>query len=463
MEKLFEINKELFALRQNKQYEKVLDYYKTSVHKQFEREEIIAHDYLVANLLHALRKSNKTLQAIEYMHNHLRLFPDIYLHTQTYYEYGWNLYQHIKHTEINHTNQTLPRYAADALKIISKELKKENYLLFSRLFFILSKKMLLKGEPAKRLDALFEQYTWEDFSPEPQKTTLTKKGVQKEIELASDQETFLVRRSKTLLLNQRYHECITHCEETLQKIQKFHQGNQLWISRNLSMALAQTGQTHHAIEKLHKVANTKKDWYLYHELAQMYQHAEKYEEALLWFCKAALRQGNTHYKTGLYENMSRFFEKTREHDQLCLHLGLANAIRKEQNWRIPSENQTLAKKHACQTDNGLQSEKIYEQLSKWWQCQTANHESQNYETGTITRILNDGENGDGFITAKGGKSIYFRFKKCQIPSDQIRQGVKVSFLATSRTYKGKEVWNATRVNLAEEKESSNTIKKPPQP
>ncbi len=451
MNTLYEINKEIFQLRKEQKYDEVLEVYKNKVHKHFQQSDIIGSDYLVANVVHCLRKSGKTMQAIDFVIRSLNYFPGLNEHTQTHYELGWALYQHLKKTEINTSQNQLPNYIATAIKMLRSPLWKENYLLFSKLYLMLSKKMMVKGEAVKALDQLSDTLDAKMFDHQPKTTTLQKGGKEKNIELASDYETYMVRRSKSLLLNERYEECIAHCNQTLEKISRFHQGNQLWIARNLAMAWQQTGQTNKAIEKMKEVAQSKKDWYLYHELAQMMACTSKTEQALQWYCKAALRQGNTHYKTGLYENMIRFFAENKYDDQpICQHINLANTIRKEQNWKIPTHNTMYLQKRNCDQNSNQSSSDIYKELSRWWQTKSAETDTEEATTGTITRILNNDSNGDGFITTTDGRSIYFRFKKAQLDPSDIQTGLKVKLKAMQRMFKGKEVWNAVWVKKAAE-------------
>lgn len=446
METIQTINQQIYQLRTQGNYRQALDVYKNKVHQKFTKDQIIANDYLMANILHCIRKSSNPLKGLDYMQNHLKYFPDLQTHKQTCFEYGWSLYQHIKSIELNNTTDKVPDFMQNAMKLVNKQLAKQNYLLFSRLLLLISKKMMVKGEPVKSLDEFLDKFAESDFEGIAQKVKVKIKGKEKQVELASDKETYLVRKSKSLLLNQRFSECVKHSENTLKIIDHFHQGNQLWIARNLAAALSKTGRVKAGITKLRQVAETKKDWYLYHEVAQLYNQAENEKEALSWYCKAALRQGNTHYKTGLYENMCSFLSETAYTEKVCQHLHLANAIRKQQQWKIPAENHQLQVQHGCKSEVDQSVDQCYNDLTAWWQQHITDvPESEEMETGTITRILNDGSNGDGFITSEKGKSIYFRFKKCNIAHEQIKYGVKVYFKAESRTFKGKQVLNAMKV------------------
>ncbi|GEM_PF-5837513 len=446
MENLNEINKQIFNYRKQERYNEALDVYKNNVHNKLPLDKICNNDHLIANILHCLRKTGKQEAAFSFFHNNLKTSPDWHKKPNTTFEYGWCLYQQIKNIGNNDFFDGIPDVIIKALEFHKTIDHNEQYLLYSLMFFELSKKMMQKGEPVKKLIELIEDIPENHFSANNENSIYFD---QKQKNKAPDFESFLVRKAKAYFLDARFDDCIKACDNAFNKIKKFHHGNHIWLSRNMALSLKQKGKTDEAIDRMEKIVLKKKDWFLLHELAKIYKYAGKENISFYYFCKAAIQHGHSPYKASLYEDMASVFRKSTDNKLTCMHLSLALKTREEQNWKIPDTLDELHKELNCGI-SGKSSANIYATLEKYWYDElketnvdkTADSHDTIEACGKITRILNPGINGDGFITTNDGKSIYFRFKKARIGNEELSENMNVRVFAKKRTYKGKEVWNA---------------------
>ncbi|MFN3557424.1 MAG: DUF7017 domain-containing protein [Bacteroidales bacterium] len=450
MESLYRINQEIFDYRQKQQYPQALETYKEKIHGQYPLAEIKETDLLVANILHCLRKTGRPEAGLSFLKNTLHLTPLPSTHPATWIEYGWCLYFNVKSIPPLQVPLHLQGTLHEAVEYLTLIDPAKDYLLMNLLFLELSRKLMQKGAPVALLASLVKylQPTWfYQKAPGENKATSEKQGHLQN--RASDMETFMVRKARALLLNGEFEPCIETCQVAFAKLEKFHHGNQLWLARTLAMALQQTGRTEEAIEKMTTLLQKKDDWFLHHEIACMYLHNNQPSPAKQHICRAALQQGHTPYKVGLYEEMGTIFASLFDKPLLCNHLWLAAITRQEQQWKISQILSGHFTEHQCQQPAGSAKE-LYKVLSQTWIAylgkQVSSQASENKEgihaSGHITRILNEGENGDGFITTLQGQSIYFRIKKTSVPAQEILPGTPVKVFARLREYKGKTVYNA---------------------
>lgn len=450
MGNLIRINQIIFDHRQKQLYEEALDVYKQQVHQQFSLDQIKQSDMLIANVLHCLRKTHRPELGLAFLNSTLALMPEREAHPATWAEYGWCLYFVIKGLNTEHLIEPVPRVLHEAVAFIQNIQLPQDYLIMNLLFLELSKKLMRKGAYGVLLLTLFSQLKAEWFKDCVENASdRPSSKVFKTAESASDLEVFLVRKSKALLLNGEFLQCIQACHAAFAKIGKFHNGNHIWLARTLAIALQQTGRPAEAIEKMKNLLLSKKDWFLHQELAGMYFQNNQQEQAVQHLVNAALIQGHTPYKAGLYEEMGIRYFSLFEEPLRCKILWLAAMTRKEQRWKLtPALNEHLQAYPYPQTTGS--AKQLYAMLSKQWadllQRQAATPTAKKQEGllthGHITRILNTGENGDGFITTHQGQGIYFRFKKTNMPPEEILQGTPIKVFARMRDYKGKSVYNA---------------------
>jgi tetratricopeptide (TPR) repeat protein/cold shock CspA family protein len=452
MESLVELNRLIFDLRQQEKFNEALAVFKEKIHRKFDLQTIASMDMLVANMLHCLRKTGKYREAFDFVNTTLKMHPAKPNHSQTCFELGWCLYYLVKNSSAELASKQIPDYLFYAASFFEDIDPAKEYLLYSLLFQELSKKLMHKGEPVDLLCKIVDHATINVFSADP---PISKpRGEIPGREGASDRETFMVRRAKAYLLAERPIDCLAACKEAFDQIKRFHHGNHVWLARTMAMAMQQNGDTQEAIDQMKKIIRSKNDWFLFHELAVLYHVAGNVADTRRALCQAAVSQGHSPYKAGLYEQMGSTYTHLFDEPFTVNMLRLAIATRKSQNWKLTLTLEKFLKTHGCpQTEDN--PETFYGKIISHWKkfivdsaTPQNDKNSEGFETtGTITRILNAGSNGDGFITTDDGKSIYFRTNKVKPNNMEIEPGCRVSVFAIARMYNQKEVLNALWVKL----------------
>jgi len=455
MKELQSINSEIFDLRQKQLYKEALEVYKEKVHNKFSAQQIKDFDYLVANVLFCLRKTDQQPAAVKFVDQSLQLQPNWQTHPGATAEYGWSLYSLVKNTRADDLLSAIPPYIVKAARLLPTIKTDRDYLLFRLLFQELSRKLMLRGPAAQLLAETIDPMEHTCFKG-PEKTKQPGTPVtHQNPETASDLETFLVRKAKVMLLTSQYEKCIDASNKAFELIEKFHHGNHIWLARNMAVSMQQTGNLAKAIEKMEQITRRKKDWFLFAELASMQIAAGNNAEGIVTICQAALQQGHSEFKAGLYQQIGLDYQEFFSKEIVCQHLWLAIKTRQEKGWKLPEPLQDFQAGNNCE-ELDMTSRQMYQKLAVEWSKITEQHRKAAKDSagnggmqskGTVTRILNEGENGDGFITTTDGISIYFRMKKVTPLVQTLAPGTQVETFAREREYKGNKVFNALWVKI----------------
>lgn len=442
MESLYNINKQIYELRQQQQYRQALALYKEKVDKKYPVEEIREVDHLIANVLFCLRKTKQYLPAIDFVNTYLYFKPLGVTHPNTCSELGWNWYFYVKTLPVNQLINQVPVRVKKAITFWKEIDGETNYLLYFMLLSELSRKLMQKGNAVVLLCQLLDEVNPDLLEKDP--TTVSNSSTtQKPFEKASHLEFYLVQKAKAQLLAGQFVQCMATCSEAFAKISRFHNGNHVWLARNMAFSLMQTGKLSEAIAEMEKIITKKNDWFLWHELAQMYRQSTAHAKlAGFAICKAYTEQGHTPYKAGLYQSMASNWNHLFDVYWQRLLVLLSIATRQGQNWNQPPALAQLAADLQCPTFTATEAV-LYKEIKTHClmlmdKLNDAKHLALSVYNGTITRILNPGENGDGFITTDKGLSVYFRSKKVKSPLYLVDEGARVEVKVNESTYKGRK-------------------------
>lgn len=436
-------NRHLYEFRMKGDYKGAITYYKDAIHKNIPLDEIKAHSFIIPNLLHCLRKNGQEREAFVFMEKQLCLKPGSDISEQWTFEIGWTLYQVLKKTGL----------AADEAG------SKINYYGWLRYLLALPSvcsngllwtKLLVKGTAwAMAVPANVDK--WASFllafdpaglSSEPME--MQQPGKNDSRPSASPREQHLMQLTKALFAAGRFNECMEQCRRALELIKRFHHGNQLWLSRRMALSLGSLGNHAEAIENMKSLLLKKDEWFIRGEIGNLLLENGEHDRALAWYASAALLRGHSEYKVGLY----------RSAGEVCLllpaysafadqHFKLAVAVRREKNWKVPVD----LFKHVGQGEgDGLSSSMLYEGLVSFWKAISVKADLQlkkreDVVEGKVTRILNEGVNGDGFITDTAGRGIYFRMKRVR-GTGVMRLDDRVVCSYFEREFGGRKVLNA---------------------
>jgi cold shock CspA family protein len=265
--------------------------------------------------------------------------------------------------------------------------------------------------------------------------------------LPSDRQRWYIETSKVLYLTKNYDKCIKCIERGFEKAKDFSPDNQFWLLRRKYLAMAELGKYENAIEGLKQLINTKSDWFLFKDLSEIFFRDNNKEMALSNACIASILPGKIDYKVSLFSYMAINLVQQK---QAPMHHWIVNQIKEKNNWKISSLNQ---ESNPRQENSGYSAKQLFE----FWIDQLKI--SGRLKKGKITKILHQGNKGDGFIEQANGQLVYFKSTDIIGNVRHLSEGCKVFFLKKSKQFKGKTSFQAYGILLADNDEKIRGIDK----
>jgi tetratricopeptide (TPR) repeat protein len=263
------------------------------------------------------------------------------------------------------------------------------------------------------------------------KIEIERKGVRKELELASAQEEWYALKTKALFETGQYEACSAMSKEALGYFEKFHYSYDVWFARRIALCKKQTGKTIEALQELLALLKKKKDWFIQSEIAGIYFELNEPENALKFAIEAIQNFGDLEYKVGLIILIADILCQKGENQWAFKHYTLSKLLREMENWNVPSSLIQKINKFDYQAITEDEISQLIAELTIFWK--NALPERKKLETrlrkytGLITKILHNDINGiDGFIQ-EGLENLYFRTRYDVSMSNRITAGVKVEF------------------------------------
>lgn len=431
----------VIQLRWKKDYETAVSYFKEAVVPHMTAAQIAMHPDLVMAVTDSLKELNKQAEALSFVIQWLKIDPQHIRNPKFLKNLSWLVYSFLK------TNQRLNQNFIDwffKLLIQLKNYQDEKYL-FGMLYFGLIKELKkYEQQPWPNISKLLEQFDEKCFDEEASKINFQKGGKDRTTELASDLEKYTMLKIKHFYASANYETCIAICKEALAKHKKFHHGNQVWITRYMALSYQQNAQFDEALHYLNKALSERKEWFIMHEIAVIYYKTKAFDTAIAMAIKAFAEGGYSPYKTSLFAVLSDWMSQKGDHKLAGKFAQLACQCRNEEGWSVP---QLLLQK-AKETSDAPAAEayNIYKTiLAELAPFDTGDKKKAWYGSGMITRILHEGENGDGFITDEYQQSIYFRIAQCKLALEEVYCGKYVSFKAITENRKGKDTHRALKI------------------
>ena len=443
------ISNAIVKLRWDKNFAQALQIYRNQIHGRFSRDEICGNHKLIGAIADCLKETGKIQEAIKMIEKIWQIDFQALQNPALLTNLAWIYFFALDATNRNalYSNRNRTSIIIRLLDHAVGTNPKLAGLLFFRYIETLAGMLPPDWSAAENL---FRLYNNETFSNEPGLVTIQIKGKPKETALASDREKWFVWKTKVLFALNKWEACIDTCKKALEAISRFHHGNQHWITRRMAQSFRQMGDIKQAIHEFEKLLQKRSDWFIEKELAEIYLQQNETQKALSIGLLACINQGFSEYKTGLFQLTGQIFRAANQTLEACRMFWLAYLIRAQQQWKTPNElKEALAK---CPPFPQKTAESFYNEIISDWKksgkydaIAKVQSEKTIHGNGTITRILHDGSNGDGFITDTQGRSIYFRFSNCKIPVQEIVESMEVGFSARAIERKNQKVFNATKV------------------
>lgn len=436
--------KTVIDLRWNKEYASALDHFKQHL-APHGRETVASQPKLVSAVCDCLRETGKVGEAVRFVLNWLRLNPADVVESGQGKNISWLFFFYFQQIK-GLPEQAELDFAGELLRQLWPDTAGRN--VAERLLFAWAEKQKETGPAGwTAIMEMFEKIPVEDFSTDNRSISLKLKGKQKEVELASAFEQAIMLRIKAAFSLQQYERCIRWSTEALQTGIEFHYGNKLWVTRYIGLCYRQLGELDKAVQHLRLVLRSRKEWFIYKELADLHRLKQEYNEALQAASEGVLLGGYSPFKTGLFELMGDLYQQQGKSESV-LWYRLAVQSRVESDWRVSMHLMQVA--GVGEHEEMPKAAEQYNKILPLIQGLTKQTDQFVVGLGTLTRILHEGANGDGFITADDGRTVYFRTGQGKVPADKLVLGMRLSFRAVEEERKGKKTLRALKIYEAKE-------------
>lgn len=434
----YEFSKNIRTLIAAKDYAGALGYFKAN--KQLiDPNEISANEYLVADMLTALRGTKAFRAGFEF----LKMYTVSINNTtplRVLNSYGWLVYFFLKQCYAS-LDETETATAETRILTLAQILNAQTDTYSLNLLDYLFKLIAQHQKSEKPSTQYFLLKLCESINPANLSYTcvsvqVEQKGQAKEMELASTREAWYSIYTKALLETKAYQQCIERCDEAILKIENLHYNNKVWFRRRVAQCLV--GQTDYqdAIPIYLEICKQRHDWFMLKELSACYFKTNNYSNALKFGCKAATEYGTINFKVELIELLGDVLLETNCIEMALKHYLLVKTIREAEKWKV--DKQLLDKLNTINnshTVNNASKEKLKTELTKFWNENAAAkplQQQKKVEKGTVIKLLQPKEQGvDGFIETTAGKSLYFFAAKSATIYTKLKVGAKVEFSTES--------------------------------
>lgn len=186
---------------------------------------------------------------------------------------------------------------------------------------------------------------------------------------------------------------------------KWHYNNDIWFARKEAFAYQQLGQREKAQKILQQITRKKRDWFLIFDLAQVTMDAQ---QQLKLMAEAALAPSKEAHKLKLYFKFYQLL-KTEQNEIAKQHLFLWAALRLNNKWAIPIQEQEILQQLQFPFTTAPSIASLLQQVQPYWKNLMQDQKVEILE-GRVLNILANQKSG--FIRS-GTKNYYFRTGKLE--------------------------------------------------
>jgi len=285
--------------------------------------------------------------------------------------------------------------------------------------------------------------TVELLSIECRSIEVERKGIKKQMELASDKENWYAFKTKALFETQHYLECFELSKQALETFDKFHYSNDVWFARRIALSKKHLGNPSDALNELLEILKKKKEWFIQTEVAEIYKEKGDPDNAFKYAIDAINNFGNLEYKVGLLVLIAELLDTKNEKELSFKHFMLSKLLRQHEEWGVPHSLELALQISGFAQLTMEQLPALKNELKKYWdsfkpQQPTQKTKSNELVTGRIDKILHNNERGaDGFIKYDN-KSIYFKLNTSDDLIRKLKIGLEVKFEIQPTKKEGKK-------------------------
>ena len=232
-----------------------------------------------------------------------------------------------------------------------------------------------------------------------------------------------------------YERCAEVTKSALDSVKDFVGNSIIWHKWRLGKSLSETNRPLEALGYLREIADIAREWFIYHEIADIYFRFGKSDMALDYLCPAVLSDEPLTSKFKIYHLIFRILTQ-RNSGFALMHGQLYYILMKEKGYDVPHDIEILGLDEA-----ELDKNEILGQIkSVWTQYRFRNQKRQH---GTVSKIFTD--RNYGFIMTENEDEIFFH--NDEFEGTGIFQGQQVSFYTEDSFDKSKMRKTVKAVNV----------------
>ncbi|MCK6648906.1 MAG: tetratricopeptide repeat protein, partial [Bacteroidia bacterium] len=274
MQELKNILQEAEKLKKNGNFAEAAALYEI----QYSNDEVRKDKWVGWNLAHCLRKAGNPNKALDICREVYKIDPKF---EQNNNLYAWCIYD--THIKIIQNDNDFMKAAEGIVSLTSQE---NEFSPYTRTVYAVVDH--LKKKPSYSSEQILHWINRLNPSLLDIKSSTIKGENGKDLKLASDLEKYYTTKSKALFENSQFADCIKICNEALSKISEFHYSNDVWLRRERAHCKAKMGDIKTAIEELESILLLKKDWFIQHEIGQLFFELGDKDKALSYCVEAVL-------------------------------------------------------------------------------------------------------------------------------------------------------------------------------
>jgi tetratricopeptide (TPR) repeat protein/cold shock CspA family protein len=391
---------------------------------------------------YTLRKLGRSKEALQVAHEVYEQVPDFSYNSNLY---AWCLYDVYMKQSPQEAARNESAFMRSALQI-AELCQSDPYSQFSpyvrTVFQVID---YFKAKPTNQSGSIL---AWTDKLDPAQLSEACGQGPGRDgrtVEYASDREKWYAARTAALLDAEQYQACIDLAKEALGSFARFHYDNDVWFHWRIAQAHAELGEHEAAIPELEGMLSRKRDWFVYHRIAESQYALGEKDKALTNAATAAQGRGDLEYKWKLFLLMGRLLHEKGQEEAAQKHVALAARLCDEQEWDYKPELVQALQDLDVQIDPEWTSQSLYRELRDSWKALRFADRQQ--MQGYIKTMLPHGK--AGFITGDSGEDYYFRTGDFRGRRGRLDAGLRVTFYV-EKNPNPKQSDNAVSVQEAKE-------------
>ena len=444
MSSLFEFSTHIGKLRGEKKYKEALSFFKENK-TSFTETEISNNPYLIADILFCLRGENFFDAGFLFLNTYgIEINEETSERILTAYgQLLWSKYKAENadgndnlenegnpfeeeestesHKNFNGTKPALLSKIQDLIPLLYNQNTEFVKTLTSQLFSIVLKSEKQRPAPNwKLINDFCDEFDPNNLSVECRTIKVERKGKMKDMELASDKESWFAYKTKALFKLENWAQCFELSKVALDSFKVFHYSNEIWFARRIALCKKNLGNPSEAIAELLAILNKKKEWFIQTEVAQLYLEANDIENAFKYAIQAVTNWGDLEFKVELLSLLGKILRLKNDNELAFKHYSLSKFLRQKEGWKV---NQELIEKLEAFDYPEIPADdisKLKSELKNYWS-------TLGTMEGVILKILHDNERGkDGFLKCNNTEH-YFSVSGNSDLTPKIETNTKVLF------------------------------------